>query len=274
MEAALLEFGEGIVGRERPGPGARVLWLHGYSMDSSLWLALWQQLPEWHHLGIDLPYHGGSADWPATYSMPEFVQRIGEIALTHGVQHIAGLSLGAILTLQLATEFPASFRSVTLGSAGLTYGPNDPHAGPHYWQLGQLYRQQGAGPWMTKLWMRWPPDIFKGAAAHDDLWQQLVEVIDRHRWQEFRTGFITQITRHNQVGDLERIGRIQSPTLLLVGEEEMAAFKEAAAILKGTIPQCQVVYLPQAGHLCLLEQPAASAEVIADHWRKAEAAGR
>jgi pimeloyl-ACP methyl ester carboxylesterase len=268
METTLVEFGEGIMCREAPGPGDKVLWIHGYSMDSSLWLALWQHLPNWHHIGIDLPYHGQSADWPATYSMPEFVQCVGNMALACGVRHIAGLSLGAILTLQLATEFPTSFRSVTLGSAGLAHGPNDPYAGPHYWRLGRLYRQNGAGPWMTEHWMRWPPDIFKGAAEHDDLWRRLVAVIDSHRWEEFRTGFITQLTRHNQMEDLNRIGLIQSPTLLVVGEQEMAAFKKAAAILEETIPRCQVVYLPQAGHLCLLEQPAASAEVIERHWQQ------
>jgi 3-oxoadipate enol-lactonase len=269
MDATLVEFGEGMVCRERPGPGDKVLWIHGYSMDSSLWAELWQALPEWHHIGLDLPYHGQSADWPATCSLPDFVRCLGELALTRGVSHIVGLSLGAILALQLATEFPTSFRSLTLGSASLTYGPNDPHAGPHYWRLGQLYQQKGAGPWMTERWMGWPPEIFKGASTHSDLWQRLVAVIDRHRWQEFRTGFVTQLTKHNQMADLGRIGRIHSPTLLLVGDEEMPAFKQAAAILEQAIPHAQVIYLAEAGHLCLLEQPAAAAPLLDRHWRTA-----
>lgn len=270
MNITLTEFGEGIVCREASGPGDKILWIHGYSMDSSLWLELWQHLPEWHHIGIDLPYHGQSAQLPATYTMPDFARLLGNLALAKGVTHIAGLSLGAILTLQIATEFPVSFRSVTLGSAGINHGPNDPYAGAHYWRLGALYQKRGAGPWMTEQWMRWPPDIFKGAAEHDALWRRLVEVIDKHRWEEFRTYFVGKLTQHRQIDHLEHISRIQAPTLLVIGEHEMPAFKQAATILQATIPHCDIVNLPSAGHLCLLEQPEASAKVIAEHWRKAE----
>lgn len=268
-DVMVTEFGEGLVCREAPGPGEKVLWIHGYSMDSSLWCELWQYLPEWHHIGIDLPYHGQSADLPPTYTMPAFARMVGELALAKGVTHIAGLSLGAILTLQVATEFPEAFRSVTLGSAGLSHGPNDPHAGPHYWRLGTLYGKHGAGPWMTEHWMRWPPDIFKGAADHDPLWRRLIDVIDRHRWAEFDTGFVTRLTQHRQIDHLAQIAQIQSPTLLVVGEQEMPAFKQAARIIQETIPTCEVAYLPMAGHLCLLEQPEQSARLIAEHWQKA-----
>ena len=269
MAITLTEFSEGMMSREAPASGDKVLWMHGYSMDSSLWETLWAELPDWHHIGIDLPYHGRSAGMPHI-SMPDFVRLVGNIALQKGVRHIAGLSLGAILTLQLATEFPTAFDSVLLGSAGISHGPNDPHAGPHYWRLGQLYRKHGPGPWMTELWMRWPPDIFKGAAGRDDLWRTLVDVIDRHRWEEFGNGFISALTAHRQIDHMDAIAQIQSPTLLVVGDEEMPAFKKCATMLQETLPTCDVVYLPNAGHLTLMEQPEASARVIAAHWQAAK----
>jgi pimeloyl-ACP methyl ester carboxylesterase len=271
VETTFVEFSEGIASRVVPGPGERVLWIHGYTMDSSLWCELWSHLGEWHHTGIDLPYHGRSAYPEPQHTMPQFARLIGEQALAQGVRHIVGLSLGAILTLQIATEFPDAFASVTLGSAGINRGPNDPRAGLHYWRLQALYKERGAGPWMTRQWMKWPPNIFKGAANHFDLWQRLVEVINRHSWEEFRVPYIGKLTQYSQIDHLERIGRIQSPTLLVLGEEEMPAFKHAAAILQDTIPNCHCVRLPRAGHLCLLERPVASAEAIREHWLQQEA---
>jgi pimeloyl-ACP methyl ester carboxylesterase len=270
MASRLLPFGGGMMSREIPSAGDKVLWIHGYTMDSSLWEPLWTYLPQWYHIGIDLPYHGQSAALPPTYTMPEFARMVGTIALEKGVKHIAGLSLGAILTLQIAIEFPTAFQSVVLGSAGINHGPNDSNAGPHYWRLAMLYRQRGAGPWMTGQWMRWPPNIFKGASFYEALWDDLVEVIDRHRWEEFNNGFMTTLTAHRQIDTLDAIRQIGSPMLLVVGEEEMPAFKQAAAILQETIPTCEVAYLPNAGHLCLLEVPEASARYIAAHWQNAK----
>ena len=49
----MTNFAEGIVAREQAGDGDKVLWIHGYTMDSSLWQPLWDQLPDWHHIGME-----------------------------------------------------------------------------------------------------------------------------------------------------------------------------------------------------------------------------
>jgi pimeloyl-ACP methyl ester carboxylesterase len=265
---SLTEFGERLFCRVAPGSGEKVLWIHGYTMDSSLWLDLWERLPAWHHIGIDLPFHGASQNVSTEYTLPSLAQTIGNLALAQGVRHIAGLSLGAIITLQVAMEFPDAFLSVTLGSAGVHGGPNDPQAGPRFWQLHSLYKQRGSGPWMTKLWMQWPPNIFKGAAAHPNLWQRLVDVIDRYTWPEFRSSSMSTLLQYRQIDHLDRIGRIRMPMFLVVGEQEMPAFKKAAAMIEETIPECECAHLPEAGHLCLLERPQASAQIINEHLQK------
>ena len=40
------------------GDGPAVVWIDGYTMDSTSWSELWGLLPGWRHLGIDLPGHG------------------------------------------------------------------------------------------------------------------------------------------------------------------------------------------------------------------------
>jgi 3-oxoadipate enol-lactonase len=54
-----------------------------------------------------------------------------------------------------------------------------------------------------------------------------------------------------------RLGRIQCPTLILLGSQEQVAPLSAARALKAGIPQARLEVIPNAGHLPFLEQPAA-----------------
>jgi pimeloyl-ACP methyl ester carboxylesterase len=130
----------------------------------------------------------------------------------------------------------------------------------------QLYWQQGAGPWMAQLWMTWPPDIFKGAAGHPKLWQRLVDVVNQHSWREIGDFSMQELTAYNQTTAM--LEQIKTPTLVLVGDGEMEAFKECAAIIQKHVPNCTCLYLPQTGHLCMLEVPATAAQLMAEHFRR------
>lgn len=265
-EPALVEWGEGLAARVAPGPGEKVLWIHGYTIDSSVWADLWGRLPEWYHLGIDLPGHGASAPLANYPTLPILGQTIGRLALEQGVRHVVGLSFGSLIALQVAIEFPTAFASLTLGAPALGAGPQDPLAGRRYREMLELYRQRGPGPHMTELWMRWPPDIFKGAAGHPALWQQLQQLVDRHSWVELKDTVMRGFAAHPQTPAALR--QITAATLILVGDEEMAAFKYSAELIRRDVPAAEVVYLPHTGHLCMLEMPALAGERIAAHLRQ------
>ena len=70
------------------------------------------------------------------------------------------------------------------------------------------------------------------------------------------TGF-----RHDQ----KRLSRIQADVLVLVGDDDMPAFRRAAQILARWLPRCRVDYMAKTGHLCLLEAPDEAAMSIAAH---------
>lgn len=258
-------LGQGIVARVTPPPGERVLWIHGYTLDSSTWRSLWQRLPGWQHIGIDLPGHGASAPLVAGMTLSDLGRMIGELALENDVRHVVGLSFGGMIALQVAIEFPEAFASLTLGAPGLAGGPEDPAARLRYPELIRLYRERGAGPWMTDLWMQWPPDLFKGAANHPALWQELVEVVNRHSWLEMRTLSMQQLRTQPQTEAALR--RIQAATMVLVGEEEMPAFKHAARLIQRSIPTCRLAHLPATGHLCMLESVDMASPLIELHLR-------
>lgn len=260
-----LEFGQDLAARVATGSGERVLWIHGYTLDSSTWQHLWHDLPGWHHIGIDLPGHGASQPLEAGTTLPQLGRTIGQLALEHDVRHVVGLSFGGMIALQVAIEFPDAFASLTLGAPGLAGGPEDPAARQRYPELLELYARRGAGPWMTELWMTAPPDLFKGAQGHTVLWQELADVVERHSWLELRTLAMQHLRMHPQTEtDLRRI---KAATMVMVGDQEMPAFIHTAQLLQRSIPACRTVHLPATGHLCMLESVELAGPLIDLHLR-------
>ncbi len=253
----------GIAARTAPGPGETVLWLHGYTMDSSIWPEVWSYLPGWNHIAFDLPGHGASDPMPAREDLPALAERLGTLAVEQGVRHVVGLSFGGMIALQVAAAFPDTFATLTLNSPGLGGGPQDPHARSRNLELFQLYKERGPGPWMTELWMTSPPDIFKGLAAHPAQWAQVQALVDQHSWDELQDARMQGMTNYVQT---ERdLRRIRAATLLIIGDEDMDSFKRCAELIRRGIRGCERVYLPGAGHMGLVELPAQAAPLVAHH---------
>lgn len=240
-----------------------LFWVHGYTLNASIWQILWQKLPEWRHVGIDLPGHGVSDPLEPTERLPALAQRVGNIAVECGAWHLIGLSFGGMIALQVAIEFPDQFSTLTLAASGLGGGPLDPDASQCNMDLRALYQQRGAGPWMTQRWMQAPPDIFAGAARIPTLYAALAQVVDQHRWQELSGNVMQNLCFHPQpAADL---ARITAATRLLIGEQDMAVFKRCGQLIQRAVPDCQRSYMNNAGHLCLLEDPDSAAQLIEQH---------
>jgi pimeloyl-ACP methyl ester carboxylesterase len=73
------------------------------------------------------------------------------------------------------------------------------------------------------------------------------------------------LTAHRQSAD--DLSRITAATLVVCGDEDMPTFVDNARVLEKAVPDCRLVNLPAAGHLCLLERPDDIAAAIDDHLR-------
>jgi pimeloyl-ACP methyl ester carboxylesterase len=259
----LILLGNDIVGRTTRGSGSRVLWIHGYTLDSSIWNELWDLLPEWSHIGIDLPGHGASPPLVPGEDLPGLAHRITDLIVKYDIRHLIGLSFGALVALQVAIELPQFLSTLILGAPSLAGGPQETQVAVRFMELKRLFAENGAGPHMRKLWMTSPPNIFTYAEQHEPLWKRLCEIVDRHSWAELSDSSMENLASHVQHEN--ELQKIEAASLVLVGENEMSAFKRCAELIRRSIPNCKRVYIPDVGHLCLLEAPRRVHSILRNH---------
>ncbi|MFC4056745.1 alpha/beta fold hydrolase [Planomonospora corallina] len=244
------------------GSGPAVLWVHGYTMDSTLWEPLWRLLPGWRHIGVDLPGHGGSEPLRPGTTLPALAARLAGLAAAEGAERVVGLSFGSCVALQMALEAPETVRHLVLAAPTLGGAPPDPAARRRYIELMTLRRAGGTGEQMTGLWMASPPDIFRGAAAHPELLARLRTVIGGHSWAELDTGAMAALTAHRHPP--EDLARIGARTTVVIGDSDMPTFVDNARTLHRVVNKCRIWTIPNSGHLPLLEHPEMSVNALFD----------
>lgn len=254
---------EGLAALRRPGAGDPILWIHGYTLDATSWQDLWDRLPGWSHIGLDLPGHGASRPLAPDEDLPALARCIGRAAAGEGVRHLVALSFGTIVALQVAIENTGDFASITLGAPALGGGPQDPEAQRLYASLLDLYQQRGRGPHLDELWLGAESPIFRGLDRGSGLWRRIAALVERHGWGELANGAMGRLTSHPQ--SRRDLGAVRSAMLVLVGDRDMAAFRRSAEILRRSVPAAERLYLPGAGHLCLLEEPERTAGLLSAH---------
>ena len=248
--AERLDLGDGLVGWAT-GEGETVAWLHGYTMDSSLWAELWQRLPRFRHVGIDLPGHGVSRALRAGDSLAGVAAAVLSACGALNATRLVGLSLGSLVALQAALTPSNLLQRLVLAAPVVGGTTAEASAQQKNIDLLRAYKSSGRGPNLTDLWLRSPPDIFKAAERSPALFAAIRAVVGRHSWQELDTGIMRGWAEASQPAG--SLARISARTLILVGDEDMPGFRRNAHQLARLIPGCERRYLPGLGHLPLLE---------------------
>ncbi|RJQ72199.1 alpha/beta fold hydrolase [Pseudonocardiaceae bacterium YIM PH 21723] len=117
---------------ERRGSGSPLVLLHGIGHRWQAWSPVIDQLAEHHDVwAIDLPGFGQSPPMPEgqAYTLENAVQRLGEILDELGLKgaHVAGNSMGALLSLELASQGWVS-SATALAPAGFWIDADRKHA--------------------------------------------------------------------------------------------------------------------------------------------------
>lgn len=240
----------------------RVAWLHGYTMDSTIWEPLWERLPEAEHVGLDLPGHGRAADSPMPAGLPALAAEVADQLRAQRCRTLIALSFGSCVALQVALDHPDVLDRLVLAAPTLSGVPDDPAARAKYFLLYATFRSSGPGAMMARQWMADPPGIFTGLREHPVAYAQMAEVVARHRFTELGTGAMGAMAQ--TVHTTDHLASLDLPVLVVTGTQDMPQFRENALLLDEHAPQSTVVTVPGAGHLPLLEEPAVCSRVLSD----------
>jgi len=245
----------------------RVLWIHGYTLNGSIWNDIWQELPEYDHFALDLPGHGRARRLTEGDSAATLADHVLGVARTVNATDLVGLSFGGTIGLQAAIQAPDFFDNVVLSAPGLIGGPEDPGAATCNQDLIAMARERGIGPWLTERWMSVPPEIFAGVSQNTALWQRLQQAVSAHQWDVLTSPILAQMFTEPQKP--RSIARIRSRISILSGDRDMASFLRCAELIRRAQSSARRFMIIGGCHLCLLTHTSQCAQLIDAQFREA-----
>lgn len=166
--------------------------------------------------------------------------------------HYVGLSMGGFIGMRLAIRRPELLKSLTLMETSAD--PEPAENVPRYRLLGRIGRYLGFRLTAGRVM----PIMFGQKFIHDP-----ARAEERRYWRarliaNDRVGILRALDGViNRQGVYDQIDRITLPTLIVVGDQDVATVPDKARRIHGRIAGSQLVIIPGAGHSSSVEEPAA-----------------
>ena len=237
------------------GPGEPIVFSHGLLWNTALFapqIAAFRS--QYRCIAYDHRGQGQSAD-DARQAIDMDLLTADVVALIEALKlgrvHFCGLSMGGFIGMRLAARHPERVRSLMLCETSAE--PEPPENAPRYKRLNMAARWLGPRVVVPKVM----PILFGKTVLADPARaadrQHWLDELNRNRRSVWRA-VNGVILREPVVAELPRIN---APTLVLVGEEDVATVPAKAQRIAAGIAGAKLVVIPNAGHSSTVEQPAA-----------------
>lgn len=235
--------GHRIAYRER-GLGPPLVFLHGWPLDSREW---WRQLEkladEFRVVAWDAPGAGRSSDPPETARLPDWADWLAEFieVLDLADAHVAGLSFGGGLALELFRRHPEVVRSLILLSAYAGWGGSLPREEVHQ-RLDLTRRNTELPP------AEWAPALIETLlpeGSSRELADELANMIADFHPAATRTA----LEAFAEADLSDTLAEIDVPTLLLYGELDVRSPRDVWEPIYEGIGHSKLVVIPGVGHM-------------------------
>jgi pimeloyl-ACP methyl ester carboxylesterase len=203
---------------------------------------------------FDFRGQGKTPVTPSGYGMDDLTN--DAIALIEGLGlgrvHFAGLSMGGFVAMRLGARRPDLVRSLILLETSA--GPEDPAKVGKYKLLGFVGRWLGFGLVANQVM----PIMFGRTYLNDP-----TRKAERDGWRarliaNDRIGIVRALGGVTDRAAIEgELAKITVPTLVIVGDEDVATVPAKAEAIRDGIPGAKLVVIPRAGHSSTIEEPQA-----------------
>ena len=172
-------------------------------------------------------------------------------ALALGACHVIGFSLGGATAMELALLRPELVRSLVLLS---TWGRSDGYmrAQMRNWQA---IRQATLGDERAFL-AALNPWMFSPVTLEDRERLRAIGAAWLEEPHQEPDAFLRQTVADGGHDVLDRLGGVEAPALVIVGEDDICTPPRLAMQLVHALPDARLVMIPDAGHCALYERPA------------------
>ncbi len=205
---------------------------------------------------LDHRGHGSSPAPPGPYRMPELAGDVAALADRLGIGRFGyvGLSIGGAVGATLALEHSDRLSALVLACTAPRFGT------PDTWrERAAQVRAGGLEPLVPATTERWFTPSFR--EAHPDV----VAAVMRRFVANPPEGYAACCEANATYDVTERLGRIATPTRVLVGEQDAGAPPELGAAMAEAIPGADLVRIDDAAHLANLAQPDRFDAAVAEH---------
>jgi pimeloyl-ACP methyl ester carboxylesterase len=234
---------------ERVGEGPLLVFVHGAAEDGRIWRPQLAALrDEFTVVAWDEPGAGRSSDVPSDFGLADYASCLGALldTLDVGQAHIAGLSWGGTLVLELYRQRPDLVATLILVATYAGWKGSLPDA--EVQARVESARQMLAAPrgefdpTLSGLFAGEPPGEFV----------PLLEQIGADvRPQSLRLA----LSLMAETDLRELLPRVAVPTLLIWGDLDARSPLSVAQQFEQAIPDVELAMIAGAGHVCNLDQP-------------------
>jgi 3-oxoadipate enol-lactonase len=212
-------------------------------------------------LRYDTRGHGGSSAPPGPYTLEQLADDAKALFDALGIQrtHWIGLSMGGMIGETFALKYPGVFQSMVLADTSSRRAPN---AEQMWGERVKIAQEQGMEGVREGTLARWFTEPYR--AARPDVMERIGADIRNTQVAGF-AGCCDAIAK---LDVLDRLGEIDCPTLVIVGEDDHGTPPEMARQIQANVRGAELVVIPSAAHLSNVEQPEAFNQALLSFYRR------
>ncbi|MBI3024222.1 MAG: alpha/beta fold hydrolase [Candidatus Tectomicrobia bacterium] len=235
---------------EEHGRGVPVVLIHGLAGDCGAWKAQVEVMKkEFRVLAFDNRGAGRSSAPDYPYTSKHFAGDTAGLMDAVGIRepaHIIGRSMGGAIAQEIALGWPGRVRSMIITAS---FGKLDRYGHQILHNINEVVKAQGyAAAAKHQSLFFFPPAYFNANQKQLDAFEEGLADTGRpvHGYVNSTHACLT----HDAV---ERLPRVQCPTLVMAGGQDVLCSAEASREIARRIPGCELKVYEEASHFFLIQ---------------------